>query len=153
PADYTGMTGACTTTGHLCTFTPVGPTSVTITASRDSHEVLSLFGGDLVEAFAIDGRGDIIEATFGFGNTLRKVDATGAILWAVPLPARGNRHVAAGGPGDHIALWNGTELAYFTTDGEPVWSITLPHAAPDTGDLHPLAIAPDGDIAVSMFDE
>jgi outer membrane protein assembly factor BamB len=138
---YQGMSGACTTTDHTCTFLMPGDTNLAINSTRDVHEdAVFELPFHPVGSVAFDSAGNIVLTTT---RTLRKLDPTGHTIWAIALInniAPGGGGAAVVSPDDHIVLADSDgNLRRLTPDGDLEWKISAP--------VGTLAIGPDEGIA------
>jgi hypothetical protein len=139
---WVGMTGACTTSANLCTFTMQSDSTVTMTANLRPHEAADVLtcGRDSVN---IDGQGNLYAICYGL---MKAFDAAGNLRWT-----RLHAGTVLVAPDDEVAV-AGDELDWLDGNGDIAtavpWMPGTPPASVGTANhvARPYAITPDGSV-------
>ena len=145
PSVWAGMTGACATTSHLCSFTVTTDSTVTMTANLGAHEVLDVltWGTGGRDSVNTDGNGNLYAIGSGL---MTSSDSAGNLRWT--RPRAGTVLIA---PDDEV-LVAGSELDWLDANGDIATAVawvpgTAPASVPDADFVaRPYAMAPNGNV-------
>jgi hypothetical protein len=146
PSIYSGLSGACKTSGPSCELTLGASTSiVTATFATDPKELWTVLpGGAPIVSAAFDGANHLITAS----DVITKRSPAGATLWQLALRAC----AVATGPQDVIYVETATQVMKLAPSGTVIWAKPLEAHAVGCGDgegfTHNLAVGSNGAVAI-----
>lgn len=145
PSTFGGWSGDCTAATSSCNLgTVTAARAVTLTTSRDAHEVGTIMLPSTISGLAVAPDGDVVVGT---GSDVSELTIAGSAVWRTAV-TDGVKGLATDTAGDIFAMGSASVYA-LSPAGAPAWTRAI------TGAFHgamnsPIAASPDGTVVAVL---